>query len=213
MTLPARSLANDALADDALANDARAVLDFWFGPPEDPGYRTTRRQWFAKDDAFDASIAQRFGRLIDQALAGGIDEGLSPPAQALPLLAKIIVLDQFTRNSFRGSARAFAGDAMALQTAQMLVDSGADCGLTGVQRQFAYLPFEHAEDLAQQRRAVALFSQLECDEPALKDLSLWAQRHMDIVARFGRFPHRNAALGRASTADELAFLLTPGSAF
>ena len=223
MTLPARSLANDALgkdaladdalANDALPNDARAVLDFWFGPPEDPGYRTTRRQWFAKDDAFDASIAQRFGRLIEQALAGGIDEGLSPPPQALPLLAKIIVLDQFTRNSFRGSARAFAGDAMALHTAQMLVDSGADRSLTGVQRQFAYLPFEHAEDLAQQRRAVALFSQLERDEPALKDLALWAQRHMDIVARFGRFPHRNAALGRASSADELAFLLTPGSAF
>ena len=123
MTLPASSLANDALADDA-----RAVLDFWFGPPEDPGYRTTRRQWFAKDDAFDANIAQRFGRLIEQTLAGGIDEGLSPPAQALPLLAKIIVLDQFTRNSFRGSARAFAGDAMALHTAQMLVDSGADRG-------------------------------------------------------------------------------------
>ena len=202
--------------------DARTVLDFWFGAPDDPGYTTTRRQWFAKDDAFDASIAQRFGPLIERALAGGIDDGLTQPPQALaalapqaPLaaLARVIVLDQFTRNSFRGSARAFAGDAMALHTAQVLVDSGADRSLSGVQRQFAYLPFEHAEDLAQQRRAVALFSQLERDEPALKDLALWAQRHMDIVARFGRFPHRNAALGRTSSVDELAFLQTPGSTF
>lgn len=195
------------------ADDTRAVLDFWFGAPDDPGYTATRRQWFAKDDAFDASIAQRFGPLIEQALTSGMDDGLSQPPQALTGLAKIIVLDQFTRNSFRGSARAFAGDAFALRGAQMLVNSGADRSLSGVQRQFAYLPFEHAEDLAQQRRAVALFSQLERDEPALKDLALWAQRHMDIVARFGRFPHRNAALGRASSADELAFLQTPGSAF
>jgi uncharacterized protein (DUF924 family) len=125
----------------------------------------------------------------------------------------VIVLDQFTRNVFRGTARAFAGDPMALQTARALVASGADRALTGVQRQFAYLPFEHAEDLSHQRTAVQLYQQLAADEPARADLVVWAQKHLDIVARFGRFPHRNAALGRTSTDEEAAFLLTPGSGF
>ncbi len=214
-----------------LPKDARAVLDFWFGPPDDPDHSASRRRWFAKDEAFDAAIARRFGSLIERALDGGLDDWSNPSAQtprplealealgalgalgALAGLAQLIVLDQFSRNCFRGSARAFAGDAMALRTAQWLVDSGAHLCLNGVQRQFAYLPFEHAEDLAQQQRALALFSQLERDQPGLQDLALWAQRHLDIIARFGRFPHRNAALGRASTAAELAFLQTPGSAF
>ena len=102
---------------------------------------------------------------------------------------------------------------MALQTARALVASGADRALTGVQRQFAYLPFEHAEDLSHQRTAVQLYQQLAADEPARADLVVWAQKHLDIVARFGRFPHRNAALGRPSTDEEAAFLLTPGSGF
>jgi uncharacterized protein (DUF924 family) len=193
--------------------DALAVLDFWFGPPDDPGHTRPRAMWFTKDDAFDDQIRQRFGPLIDRALAGGIDGWPGDPLQPLPALARILVLDQFTRNTLRGTARAFAGDAMALAAAEALVASGADRQLTGVQRQFAYLPFEHAEDLAQQHTAVRLFRQLEADEPALKDLALWAQKHLDIVARFGRFPHRNAALGRTSTAEEAAFLLTPGSGF
>ncbi len=193
--------------------DAIQVLDFWFGPPDDPGHAQTRQAWFKKDDAFDDQIRQRFGVLLERALAGGIDDWLTSPVQPLPALAKVIVLDQFTRNSFRGTARCFAGDALALQTAQALVASSADRALTGVQRQFAYLPFEHAEDLQHQRTAVQLFQQLAVDEPALADLVVWAQRHLDIVARFGRFPHRNAQLGRPSTAEEAAFLLTPGSGF
>lgn len=193
--------------------DAIAVLDFWFGPPDDPGHTQPRPQWFQKDAAFDAQIRQRFGPLVERALVGGIDGWLTSPVDPLPALARVIVLDQFTRNSFRNSARAFAGDAMALQTARALVASGADRALTGVQRQFAYLPFEHAEDLAHQRTAVQLYQQLEADEPGLRDLALWAQKHLDIVARFGRFPHRNAALGRTSTPEEAAFLLTPGSGF
>ncbi len=196
-----------------MQNDAQAVLDFWFGPPDDPGHAQTRQAWFKKDDAFDDQIRQRFGVLLERALAGGIDDWLTSPVQPLPALAKVIVLDQFTRNSFRCTARCFAGDALALQTAQALVASGADRALTGVQRQFAYLPFEHAEDLQHQRTAVQLFQQLAVDEPALADLVVWAQRHLDIVARFGRFPHRNAQLGRPSTAEETAFLLTPGSGF
>lgn len=193
--------------------DALAVLDFWFGPTDDPGHTQPRTMWFTKDDAFDATIRQRFGPLIERALVGGIDDWLGRPVDPLPALARVIVLDQFTRNAFRGSARAFAGDAMALQTARALVASGADRALTGVQRQFAYLPFEHAEDLSHQRTSVQLFQQLAVDEPALAGLVEWAQKHLDIVARFGRFPHRNAALGRASTDEELAFLQTPGSSF
>ena len=193
--------------------DAQAVLDFWFGRTDDPGHGQTRPQWFRKDEAFDAAIAQRFGPLIERTLIGGIDDWSAAPLAPLPSLARVIVLDQFTRNSFRSTARAFAGDAMALQTARALVASGLDRQLSGVQRQFCYLPFEHAEDLSHQRTAVQLFAQLGRDEPALAGLTEWAQRHMDIVARFGRFPHRNAALGRASTAEEIAFLQQPGSSF
>ena len=193
--------------------DALAVLDFWFGPPDDPGHHQPRTMWFKKDDAFDALIAQRFGPLIAQALVGGIDDWLAKPVQALPALARVIVLDQFTRNVFRGTARAFAGDGMALQTARALVASGADRALSPVQRQFAYLPFEHAEDLTHQRTSVQLFQQLAVDDPASAGLVDWARKHLDIVARFGRFPHRKAALGRASTDEEAAVLLTPGSGF
>ncbi len=189
------------------------VLDFWFGPSHHPGHGQTRRAWFLKDDAFDAKISQQFGTLIESALAGDIDDWLGRPIEPLPALAQVIVLDQFTRNSFRGTARAFAGDARALQTARALVATGADRQLNGVQRQFAYLPFEHAEDLSHQRTSVQLFKQLATDEPDQAGLVEWAQRHHDIVARFGRFPHRNAALGRVSTEEEAAFLLTPGSGF
>jgi len=189
------------------------VLDFWFGPPDDPGYGQTRPQWFRKDEAFDASIAQRFGTLIERALVGAIDDWVGTAASPLPALARVIVLDQFTRNAFRGSARAFAGDAMALQTARWLVASGVDRQLPGVQRLFAYLPFEHAEDLPHQRTSLQLFEQLGRDEPTLADLLDWAQRHHDVVARFGRFPHRNAALGRVSSPEEIAFLQQPGSGF
>jgi uncharacterized protein (DUF924 family) len=192
---------------------AEDVLDFWFGAPSDPGYTQPRPAWFRKNETFDALIVTRFGALIEQALAGGIDDWAAAPLEPLSALARVIVLDQFTRNAFRGSARAFAGDAMALQTARALVAAGLDRGLNGVQRQFVYLPFEHAEDLAHQRTSVQLFEQLGRDEPALAGLLEWAQRHHDIVARFGRFPHRNAVLGRASTDEEAAFLLTPGSSF
>ena len=193
------------------------VLDFWFGPTADPGHSQTRSAWFRKDASFDAEIGRRFGRLIEQALlaneADPSQDWIARPLQALPALARLIVLDQFTRNHFRGTARAFAGDPQALQLARALVASGLDRSLTGVQRQFVYLPFEHAEDLSHQRTSVQLYTQLEQDEPALAGLLDWAQRHHDIVARFGRFPHRNAQLGRADTAEEAAFLLTPGSGF
>ena len=193
--------------------DTLAVLDFWFGATDDAGHAEPRKAWFTKDAAFDAGIDHRFGALIEQALAGDLDGWITRPIEPLPALALVIVLDQFTRNAFRDTARAFAGDARALQTARAMVASGADRALSGVQRGFVYLPFEHAEDLSHQRTAVQLFQQLAHEEPARADLVHWAQRHHDVVGRFGRFPHRNAALGRASTPEEADFLLTPGSGF
>ena len=195
---------------DVIDPRAAAVLDFWFGRPGEPDHLRPREQWFRKDPAFDAQIAQRFGPLLAEALRGGLAHWAAPPRSAL---AQIVVLDQFTRNAHRGSATMFAGDALALAAARALVDSGAERTLPGVMRQFAYLPFEHAEDRAEQQRAMALFTQLEADEPALAGLLEWARKHQEIIERFGRFPHRNALLGRASTPEEAEFLKQPGSAF
>jgi uncharacterized protein (DUF924 family) len=189
---------------------AESVLEFWFGPPDDPGHGLPRPAWFRKDPAFDRQVREQFGATIEAALVGRLQSWATEPLSAL---AQVIVLDQFTRNAFRDTARAFAGDQRALAAARALVDSGQDRGLSGVQRQFVYMPFEHAEDLAAQEQALSLFARLGEDEPALADLLRWAKAHHDIVARFGRFPHRNALLGRASTPDEEAFLKTPGSSF
>jgi uncharacterized protein (DUF924 family) len=189
---------------------ARQVLDFWFGPVDDPDHAMPRSKWFTKDDAFDAEIAQRFGALIERTLASALAPATFEPLAAL---ADVIVLDQFTRNAFRGTPRAFAGDSRALAAAWAIVDSGADRRLTGVQRQFTYLPFEHSEDLGVQHESLALFAQLGRDEPALAGLLEWAQKHQAIIERFGRFPHRNAILGRSSTAEEIEFLKQPGSGF
>lgn len=191
----------------ASAND---VLDFWFGPPDDPSHRLPRQAWFRKDPAFDLQVRERFTPTIEAALAGGLQHWAGQPLSAL---AQVIVLDQFTRNAFRDTARAFAGDERALAAARAMVEAGQDRGLAGVQRQFVYMPFEHAEDLSAQQQALHLFNQLGQDEPALADLLRWAQAHHDIVARFGRFPHRNALLGRTTTPEEEAFLKTPGSSF
>jgi uncharacterized protein (DUF924 family) len=193
-------------------NDPRIgeVLDFWFGTPGQADYLQTRKQWFEKDDAFDARIAEHFVALIDSALRGELAARAQSPNGAV---AQIIVLDQFTRNTRRGTAGMFSGDALALAAAKALCRGGAERGLPGVFRQFVYLPFEHSEDIADQRESLRLFAQLGDDEPALSGLMAWAQGHFDIVARFGRFPHRNALLGRASTPEEVAFLTQPGSGF
>jgi uncharacterized protein (DUF924 family) len=187
-------------------DDPMAVLDFWFGAP--PFSR--RAEWFRKDVAFDAQIRQRFGSLHKSALRGAIDAWRTEP---LPALARLIVLDQFSRNLHRNSAQAFAGDAMALVAAQDIVARGWDRGYAPVQRSFAYLPFEHAEDIAMQRESLRLFAGLAHDEPSEADTVEWAQKHLDVIQRFGRFPHRNAALGRVSTAEEIEFLAQPGSGF
>ncbi len=187
---------------------ARNVLEFWFGAPGDAHHGQRRAEWFRKDAAFDESIRTRFGAVVDATLAGA-SFGTTPHET----LAQIIVLDQFTRNIHRGTPRAFAGDAQACALALALTASGADAALNPIERSFAYLPFEHAEDLALQDRSLRCYEALIAAAPALHDLLDYAVRHRDIVLRFGRFPHRNAILGRASSAEELAFLAQPGSGF
>jgi uncharacterized protein (DUF924 family) len=199
---------------------AQAVFDFWFQPGAGQPADAPRREWFQKDDAFDSDITRRFGALIDQALAGGLLEWDAEGPQSQ--LARILLLDQFTRNVHRGTPLAFAGDALALQAAQSMVDAGQDLALPPLQRAFVYLPFEHAEDMAMQEQAVALYTRMENDErdvaPAatfkgIAGMLDYAQRHREVIRRFGRFPHRNAILNRPSTDEEQAYLQQPGSGF
>jgi uncharacterized protein (DUF924 family) len=187
------------------------VLDFWFGAPGSATDGQQRREWFIKNAAFDDQIRQRFGAVIDQAIAGGLREWDAEGPQGV--LARILVLDQFTRNAFRNTPRAFAGDALALSAARELVDSGAHKALEPWQRSFAYMPFEHAEDAFMQERAVELFSVLAAEHPGFEESLDYAHRHRGVIARFGRFPHRNEILGRASTPEEVEFLRQPGSRF
>jgi uncharacterized protein (DUF924 family) len=188
---------------------ARQILDFWFAARDDAGQPAYRDQWFKRDDAFDAQIAQRFGAIVERALAGELDGELAGWADSAEgALALVILLDQFPRNLFRGTARAFAGDARALRLAKQAIAQGFDRQLPRYNRMFLYLPFEHSEHLADQDRSVALFAALDDD-----NVARYAVAHRDIVARFGRFPHRNAALGRPSTPEETEFLKQPGSSF
>jgi uncharacterized protein (DUF924 family) len=185
-------------ADDMGACEVSDVLHFWFE-------ELAPAQWFKQDAAVDRMIAQRFCLLYEHLTA-------SVPAQwrdrAEAILAAVIVLDQFPRNMFRGYARAFATDTKALALAEEGIARAFDRQLTRRQRNVLYLPFMHSEDPAHQARSVALFADL--DDPLALD---FARRHQAIIERFGRFPHRNAALGRISTPEELAFLAEPGSSF
>lgn len=181
------------------------VLDFWFGAPGSVDYGKSREAWFKKSDTFDERIRERFLPLYEEAAAGQRARWRESP---LTLLALIIVLDQFPRNMFRDTPRAFATDAMALDAARSMTAQGWDVRLNAVQRQFVYLPYEHAENLDAQRTSLQLFGTLGND--GLLD---WAWKHYVIIERFGRFPHRNAILGRASTAVETEFLNQPGSRF
>jgi uncharacterized protein (DUF924 family) len=191
---------------------AQDVLDFWFLQPGDPGYGKARPEWFRKDPAFDAQIRERFGSLVSQAIAGGLREwDLELGAQGT--LARILVLDQFTRNAYRETPESFAGDTLALAAAQALVDAGGDRALAPFQRAFAYMPYEHAEDARMQQCAVDLFARLALEHEGFTDMLDYAHRHRGVIARFGRFPHRNPILGRASTADELQYLSQPGAGF
>jgi uncharacterized protein (DUF924 family) len=191
--------------------DYNKVLDFWFLPRSAEAYGRARGEWFRKDDAFDSLIAAEFGEQIEQAVNGGLHEW--DEAGPRGTLARIVVLDQFTRNTGRNSPAAFAGDVLALAAARELVDSGMDRELHPVERWFAYLPFEHAEDAAMQEQSVALYTALAEQHPGYDGALDYAHRHRGVIARFGRFPHRNAILGRTSTPEELDYLAQPGAGF
>ena len=191
-------------------NDAQAVLDFWFAAEGDAEHGAVRDLWFRKSSDTDRQIAERFGPLIEQALRGELEAWVTEPRSAL---AQIVLLDQFTRNTFRDTPRAFAGDKRALAAAMAMVGSRQDENLLPVQRVFVYLPFEHAEGMVMQEEALRLFNRLVVGAPELQNMLDYAQRHHDVVQRFGRFPHRNVILGRQSTAEEIEFLKQPGSRF
>lgn len=184
------------------------ILDFWFGPQASDAYGSARVEWFRKDPAFDAQIRAHFGTPIETALAGGFADWTSPRGT----LARILLLDQFTRNTFRDTPRAFAGDTLALSLAEQAVARGDDGHLIPVERWFMYMPFVHAESPRAQQRSLELYRQLR-DTTGLAEPLVWAERHAKVVELFGRFPHRNAILGRESTAQETAFLGTQGSRF
>jgi uncharacterized protein (DUF924 family) len=184
------------------------ILEFWFGRPGMGDYGSTRQAWFRKDAAFDAAIRERFGAAIETALSGGFADWMTPRGT----LARILLLDQFTRNGFRESPRAFAGDALAFSLAEQAIARADDGNLIPVERWFMYMPYVHAEALNAQARAVSLFRRLR-DETGLVEPLPWAERHAEVIRLFGRFPHRNAILGRESTPEELAFLAAPGSRF
>ena len=174
------------------------ILEFWFGAGG-------RERWFGGGPELDALIRDRFAATIEAAAAGALDHWVASPDGAVALC---VLLDQFPRNAWRGTPRAFACDALARRVAAAAIAAGHDRHLPPERRLFLYLPFEHSEELADQERCCALMAEL--GDASWLD---YAQRHRAIVARFGRFPHRNAILGRVSTPEEAAFLLEPGSSF
>jgi uncharacterized protein (DUF924 family) len=197
--------------------DFAAVLDFWFGELDALGCADAAhvQRWFANDEAFDAACRARFSA-EHQAIASGAREAwLETPRGRL---AYVIVLDQLSRNMFRGTKAMFAADAQALRAADAGVTRGEDRSLAFDERGFLYMPFMHSEDAGAQARCVALFAALrdEVDGEQRRRAAMsldFAERHRAIIERFGRFPHRNAILGRESTPEELAFLEQPGSSF
>lgn len=193
---------------------------FWFGPAADADAEATiiERQsalWWRKQPAVDAEIRARFAPLVGRAAGGELDTWLGGLRGRLAL---VLLTDQFPRNIWRGEAAAFAFDVLALRWAKEALARGLDAGLRPIERVFLYLPLEHSENLADQREAVRRFDTLAIAvEPALRTAFAgyldYARRHLEIIERFGRFPHRNAILGRASTPEELAFLNEPNSSF
>jgi len=179
------------------------ILDFWF----EGDAAEHRDKWFERDAAFD-TVCTRFTDAIRDARAGRFDFWAATPRGALAL---IILLDQLSRNVFRGSAEAYAADPHAREIARAMIEAGFDTGLTSVERMFVYLPFEHAETIADQNESVRLYEILR---DALGEKSIdYVARHRDVILRFGRFPHRNAVLGRISTPEEEAYLAEPGAGF
>jgi steroid delta-isomerase-like uncharacterized protein len=200
-----------------MSEGPETLLGFWFGASlDEPAAVAERvRLWFEGGPAVDRELRERFADLPERAASGALDAWAAAPRSAL---ARVIALDQLPRNLYRGTARAFAYDGLALEAAEQAIAAGFDRALHPLEAGFLYLPFEHAEREGAQQRAVALFEALEARAaPALRGvLAEWtdfARRHRTVIERFGRFPHRNAALGRAPTAAERAWLTAGGDTF
>ncbi|PHS75842.1 MAG: hypothetical protein COB59_11360 [Rhodospirillaceae bacterium] len=176
------------------------INDFWFGTAQH-----FKPQWFKKDDAFDQEIEDRFSEALTAAGNAELNAMADTPEGTLALL---LMLDQFTRNTRRGQASMYDNDALALKIANEAVQKGFDLKVSPLQRSFFYLPYEHSENLADQDISIAKFTALGSESGLT-----WAVQHYDIIKRFGRFPHRNAQLGRVNTAEEERFLTEPGSSF
>lgn len=196
---------------------ADSIHSFWFGPHADDGEVIAHQSalWWSKREASDAEIRRRFAAQVGRAAAGELDDWLVAPRGRLAL---ILLTDQFPRNIWRGSAPAFAFDTLARRWALEAVRQGIDRLCRPVERVFLYLPLEHSEDAADQAEAVRLFAALAGSVPPhlrhhFDDYLDYARRHQAVIERFGRFPHRNAALGRLDTADERAYLAQPGAGF
>jgi uncharacterized protein (DUF924 family) len=185
------------------------IFDFWFGRESEEGYGEFREAWFTKDPEFDREIRDRFEAAYEAAAAGKLDHWKD---EARSCLALIILLDQFPRNMFRGDPKTYAADDKAREAARYAVEQAYDRELPPYGRLFVYLPFEHSEDLEDQRFSVELFRRLAA-EMGSEDLLSYAVRHQEIIERFGRFPHRNEILGRATTPEEAEFLREPNSSF
>lgn len=193
------------------------VLQFWFGDVDELGRSDVMhsRRWFMKDDAFDREIADRFGQTYADVRGGLREAWLDDPRGRV---AYVVVLDQFPRNMFRGTARMFEGDRQALAAAVEGVARHDDAALTVNERSFLYMPYMHSEEIGMQELSVALFKELAATAPSelrgsVQAAVQYAEKHREIIARYGRFPHRNTLLGRASTPAELAFVAEPGSGF
>lgn len=186
------------------------VLDFWFGRGDEANHGKPKEFWFTKNPEFDQEVRNRFMGLYEQTAAGELEHWKETPRGCLAL---ILILDQFPRNMFRGDARSFATDPLALAAAKQAIEAGFDQQLPRIQRWFIYLPLEHSEDLTDQRQSVELFRKLAGEDQNNAETLRYAIRHMEIIERFGRFPHRNETLGRISTEEEKEFLKQPNSSF
>lgn len=186
-------------------HSAQQILSFWF----DGDARAQQRRWFGKDEQTDAQMRDEFSADYQAAAAGRLAGWMKSAPSGLAL---VLLLDQFSRNLFRATPQAFASDAQAREVARGIIARGLDQALTPRQRMFVYLPFEHSEVLEDQLYSISLFETLRATED-MAEAVRYAYLHHEVIARFGRFPHRNAILDRTSTAEELVFLQQPGSSF
>lgn len=196
---------------------ATEVLDYWVprvALASHEAAKTAMGKWFGGGETLDREIASRFGATIQAAASGELEHWKASPSG---MLAWLIVLDQFTRNAYRGDGKQFAADHLAVRAAAQAVDQGLDQALHPLDRMFVYLPFEHAEDMAHQNRSVALFTALADADPVwtpkMGGFLDYAIKHRVVIEQFGRFPHRNQMLGRVSTPEELAFMAEHGRGF